>query len=286
MTPQHEEAGALRRDALFALIGALLGAACTGACFSAFLWAPRHATASQGVQAAAETGRSDGDSPVDDPAMEANANLVASLRACSQKLTALQDDEARMERDRESEVDASQAARARRMARREPSPDDWKQMASTGTVRYFLPCGAFEPAPELLDRLGLAPRDVPAVQSAFAAARQSAWSQIRPLCAAAAGTASTADRLGLESCPQVILDAARAADGAATDRAMRSVGAVRAGLADPSTIAADDAVGVAFLALTGVAREAETRLVADLGPDEAHAVVYANGGCGRTAEFR
>jgi len=158
-------------------------------------------------------------------------------------------------------------------------------MASVGTIRYLLPCASFNPTPEVLDRLGLAPRDVPAVQSAFAAARDTAWTQIRPLCATAAGSMTTADSLGLDSCPQVILDAERTKDPAAADRAMRAVGAVKAGLADPSAIPPDDPVAAAFVVMTGVAKDSEGRLGSVLGPEDAHSVVYGNGSCGHTSEF-
>jgi hypothetical protein len=248
-------------------------------------------TASRGELAA---GTEDGDQgkdgePKADPAMVANANLTTSLEECSQRVARLNDENARLEQQIESErmaeADASRSAQARRSARRDPTPSDWKQMASTGTIRYLLPCASFNPTPETLDKLGLAPRDVPAIQSAFAAARGAAWAQIRPLCAAAAGSTSTADRLGLDSCPQVILEAARATSPAAADGAMRAVGAVKAGMADPSTIPSGDPVGATFLVLTGVAKDAESQLSSVLGPEDARAAVYGNGSCGHTSEF-
>ncbi len=98
--------------------------------------------------------------------------------------------EQQIEAERFAEADASQFAQARRLARRDPSQSDWKLMASAGTIRYLLPCASFNPTPEIADSLGLAPRDVPAIQSAFAAARDTAWTQIRPLCATASGECS------------------------------------------------------------------------------------------------
>jgi hypothetical protein len=220
--------------------------------------------------------------------MVANANLAETLRECSQRLQALDEDKAQLEQqleaERTAEADASRAAKARRMARRDPSQSDWSQMASAGTVRYLLPCAKFNPTPDVIDRLGLAPGDVASVQSAFTAARDAAWSQIRPLCSVAAGGVSLADNLGLDACPQVILDAEKAKDPVAAERAMRAVGAVKAGLADPSTVP-DDPVAAAFLVLTGVAKDAEQRLGSALGPEDARAAVYGNGSCGRTSEF-
>jgi hypothetical protein len=66
---------------------------------------------------------------------------------------------------------------------------------------------------------------------------------------------------------------------------MRAVGAVKAGVADPSAIRSDDPVGTAFLILTGVAKDAENQLSSVLGPEDARAAVYGNGSCGHTSEF-
>jgi hypothetical protein len=222
-----------------------------------------------------------------DPAMVANANLTESLHQCSESLASLMGDKARLEdeleAERASEADASRSARARRIARRDPSQSDWKQLASTGTIRYVLPCAAFNPTPEVLDRLGLAQTDVPAIRSAFAAAREAAWAQIRPLCAIALG--GPADRVGLDSCAQVILDEERKTAPADADSAMRAVGAVKAGLADPSAIPANDPVGAAFLVFTGIAKDAESQLASVLGPDDARAAVFGDGSCSRISEF-
>jgi hypothetical protein len=277
-----------RAEILFALIGGVLG---FGSASS--LWLLVHPDADRGKDAIArhtiQDDTADSSDASVDLAMVANANLVESLRECSQKLSRLADDESRteqqLEAERMAEADASQSSQARRRARREPSPSDWKQMASTGTIRYLLPCASFRPAPDAMERLGLAPGDVVAIQSAFTAAREDAWAQVRPLCAAAAGGAATADRLGLDACPQVILNAEATTDPSAADRAMHAVASMRAGLTDPSAIPAGDPVGAAFLVLTGVAKDAETKLGAILGPEDAHRAVYGSGSCGRTSEL-
>jgi hypothetical protein len=274
-----------RREGLFALSGCVTGALVTYGAIWLFDVHPGAAPPSDGPTTGTAQDRPDRDEASIDPAMAANANLVESLRQCSQKLALLSEDDSRAEQQLEAERDASRSAQVRRLARRDPSQSDWKQMASVGTVRYLLPCASFNPAPEMLDRLGLAPRDVPTIQSAFTAARDTAWTQIRPLCAAAAGSTATADTLGLESCPQVILNAEQTANPTAADSALRAVGAVNAGLADSSTIPASDPVGAAFLVLTGVAKDAENRLASVLGPEDARSAVYGTGSCGRTSEF-
>ena len=269
-------------EVLFALGGCIIGVAVTyGSLWRGALTRSRGDVAGIGSD-------SDRDAGID-PAIEANANLVASLQECSRRLSHLTDDKSRaeeqLEAERTAQADASRSAEARLFARRDPSQNDWKQMAGVGTIRYRLPCAAFNPSPEVLDKLGLQTSDVPTIQSAFTAARDAAWTQIRPLCATAAGSPATAETLGLDACPQLILNAERTTDPAAAETAMRAVGAVRAGLADPSTIPSSDPVGAAFLALTGVAKDAENRLGSAMGPEDARSVVYGSGSCGRTSEF-
>ncbi len=280
-----------RREELCALGGGVLGAVM--AYGSIRLSQARTAAGTRGDTVAIGTSEDHGPSPdtdaAVDPAMLANANLTESLHECSRQLSALMGDKARLEQELEAEqsaeVDASRSARARRMARREVSQSDWKELANAGTVRYVLPCGSFKPTPEVLDRLGLGPDDVPAIRSAFTAARDAAWAQIRPLCAMALGGAAAADRVGLDSCPQVILDSERTTSPADADSTLRAVGAVKAGLAEPSSIASNDPVGNVFLVLTGVAKDAESHLASVLGPDQARLAVYGDGTCSRTSEF-
>jgi hypothetical protein len=280
-----------RRDQLFILSGGVIGAVLT---YGSVRWSNAHSGAAPRGEisaiATAEIGRGDDDRDATvDPAMEANANLSQSLHECSQKLASLMDEKAKLEQEldaeRMSEVDASRAVQVRRMARRNISQDDWKQLASAGTIRYVLPCASFNPSPEVMDRLGLAQRDVPAIQSAFTAARDTAWTQIRPLCATAVGSAGAADRLGLDLCPQAVFDSEKTSNPAGADAAMRAVGAVKAGLSEPSAIPSGDPVGTAFLVLTGVAKDAETRLASMLSADDARSVVYGNNNCSRVSEF-
>jgi hypothetical protein len=225
----------------------------------------------------------------DDPAMIANARLAEDLVQCSRQLERFSDEKALLEQqisdERAAVADASQSALARRIARRDLSQSDWKELARTGKIRYVLPCASFNPPPETMNKLGLAPRDVPVIHDAFDAARGTAWTQIRPFCVAALGNAREADILGLDLCPKVILDSAEASDPRAAADAMRAVGTVRAGLADPSTIPSSDPVGAAFLAMTSIAKDAELRIGSELGPDDVRAMVYGNNGCIHTAEF-
>jgi hypothetical protein len=134
--------------------------------------------------------------------MIANANLSQSLSECSHQLALVTEENVRIEQqldtERDASADAGKSALARRIARRDLSLDDWKQLAPTGTVKYVLPCASFNPSPEAVDGLGFEPHDIPVVRDAFVAARAVAWEEVRPLCASAVGSLNAADRLGLK----------------------------------------------------------------------------------------
>ena len=281
----------VRRERLFALSGTVLG---FGLCYGVLAIAsvlrtqppPRDvpiAEPSDRAPVAAET-----DSSVD-PAMLANANLTESLSECSRQLVLVTEKDVRLEQQLDAEhnaaADAGKSALARRIARRDLSLDDWKQLARTGTVKYVLPCESFNPSPETINGLGLEPHDIPVVRDAFVAARAVAWGQVRPLCASAVGSLNAADRLGLEACPQLILSSEKTTNSNAADVAMRAVAATRAGLSDPSALPAGDPVAATFFALTAIAKDAENHIGAQLGPDAARVAVYGTNNCSHVVDF-
>jgi hypothetical protein len=281
----------VRRERLFAVSGAGLG---FGLCYGVLAIArvlraqpspgdvPRVEPSDRAPVAA------EGDSTMD-PAMIANANLSESLSQCSHQLALVTEENVRLEQQLDAEhnarADAGQSALARRIARRDLSLGDWKQLARTGTVKYVLPCASFNPSPETIDGLGLDPHDVPVVRDAFVAARAVAWGQVRPLCASAVGSLNAADRLGLEACPQLILSSEKTTNPSAADVAMRAVASTRAGLSDPSALPTGDPVAVTFFALTAVARDAENHIGAQLGPDDARVAVYGTNNCSHVVDF-
>jgi hypothetical protein len=280
----------VRRESLFALSGAVLG---FGLCCGALAIAGILRTQPPGEVPTAEPSdlapvAPEADSRID-PAMLANANLSQSLSECSHQLALVTEENVRLEQQLETErnaaADAGKSALARRIARRDLSLDDWKQLARTGTVKYVLPCASFNPSPETIDGLGLEARDIPVVRDAFVAARAVAWGQVRPLCASAVGSLNAADRLGLEACPQLILSSEKTRNPNAADVAMRAVAATRAGLSNPSALPAGDPVAATFYALTAVAKDAENHIGAQLGPDEAQVAVYGTNNCSHMVDF-
>jgi hypothetical protein len=223
----------------------------------------------------------------EDPAMAANAALAESLRECTRKLTILTEDKQDLLRQLEAARKSADAVSA--ASPQGPlkilSDDDWKGMSRTGAIRYLLPCAAFNPQQGVMDRLGIGARDVPVVRDAFAAARNAAWSQIRPLCVQAVGNAATADQLGFDSCPRLILASAKTANPNDADNAMRAVSAVKAGVADRSSLASGDPVTTTLLALTGMAADAESRVASRYGAEDARRIVYGDNACSRMIEL-
>jgi hypothetical protein len=280
-----------RRERLFSstgvVLGVVLGAGLLGLTNLGRDAGGRHATVGQST-AGAPLAPDAADAGAD-PAMAANANLVESLYECSRRLASVTDDDVKLEEElgaeRLANRDAGGSSQARRVARRNLSQKDWAQLAGSGTIKYVLPCASFNPSPEIVDQLGLAQGDVPMVRDAFAAARGAAWAQLRPLCAAAVGSAEAADKLGLDACPQLILDTEVEANPDDADSAMRAVASVRAGLLDPSTLPMRDPTLTTFLTMTLIARDAESRIAAQLGPEEARTVAYGRNACSRMVEF-
>jgi hypothetical protein len=277
----------VRRERLFALSGAVLG---FGLCCGVLAMARVLRTQPPGGVPIAESSyrapiATEADSSVD-PAMLANANLAESVSECSHQLALVTEENVRLEQldaEHNAATDAGKSALARRIARRDLSLDDWKQLARAGTVKYVLPCASFNPSPETLDGLGLEPHDIPVVRDAFVAARALAWGQVRPLCASAVGSLNAADTLGLEACPQLILSSEKATNPNAADVAMRAVAAARAGLSD--ALPAGDPVAATFFALTAVAKDAESHIGAQLGPDAARVAVYGTNNCSHVVDF-
>jgi hypothetical protein len=270
------------REKLFALGGGVIGLA-LGCGLVALAYRGEGSTATH----PSKNHPSDDADAGEDPAMAANAALAESLRECTQKLATLTEDKADLLRQLEAARKAADAVSA--ASPQGPlkivSQDDWKNLSRTGTIRYLLPCAAFNPQQGVMDRLGIGSRDVPIVRDAFAAARNAAWSQIRPLCVQAVGNAATADQLGFDACPRIILASAKTANANEADNAMRAVSAVQAGLADRSTLRSGDPVTTTLLALTGMAADAESRVGSRYGAEDTRRIVYGDNACSRMVEL-
>jgi hypothetical protein len=169
------------------------------------------------------------------------------------------------------------------------SPDDWAEMAKTGSIKYRIPCyasPASKPSAEQIDQRGLSPDEVAAIEEAYAKSNQRLWSQVKPLCVKTIGSAEVAEKLGPDTCAQLILDIAEKEDRTASLKARRMVGEIRAGKrAAPGQNDPAHPVLRLFLALTGELASFEADLARELGPEEAHRFAFSQDMCSEQSRF-
>lgn len=229
------------------------------------------------------------DQPSADPLMAANANLADSVRDYKNRLLALEAEKDALKKrlsEAEDKLATTQDGAIKpKKSDFDLSPAEWADLAKDGTVKYEVPCigkqrtSVQSPSSFDLDKLGLAPTDVPALQGAYAKSRDRVWATVIPLCAQAIGSQEVAEKLGPNSCIHVIVDVARSNDPKATNDAMYLVGEIRSGQR-PMPGPNDDVSPVVklFLALTGESKAFEGDLAQSFGPEEAHRLAYARDG--------
>ncbi|MBX3208578.1 MAG: hypothetical protein KF764_26330 [Labilithrix sp.] len=224
-----------------------------------------------------------------DPFGAANQNLVRQVgeyRSRLEAITAQKTElEAKLKKSEES-LAASQDG-APFVARHDfdLSQDDWKELAKDGTIKFQMPClkvkgEPWSPSPEKLNALGLAPQDAVTLKDAYGRSTQRVWSALKPLCAAAIGSAEVAEKLGPDTCIHLVLDLESDRDGDAARQARKQVGEIRAGARPmPGPNEAVHPVLKLFLTTTGENRNFEADLAQSFGPEEAHRIVYSDELC-------
>lgn len=222
------------------------------------------------------------------PLEAANQSLVAQVGDYRRRLDALAEQKASLEaklQTSEKQLEAARANGTAPLAKHEfdLEPSDWKALAAEGTVKARIPCfrkSGWEPSPDSLNKLGLAPSDAAPIKNAYTHSNDRVWSVIKPLCIAAIGNPEVVDRLGPNTCQHLLLDIERSKDNEATDRAMAFVGEVRAGERPmPGPNEPIHPVTKMFLAVTGEAKAFESELAQSFGPEEAHRLTYAEDMC-------
>jgi hypothetical protein len=133
------------------------------------------------------------------------------------------------------------------------------------------------------------------VLASYTTPRVGPWPKVRMLDASSDVTETTAeatDLLGVRFRPgeaaSVLgssLSSEKTTNPSAADVAMRAVAAARAGLADPSALPPGDPVAATFIALTAVAKDAESHIGVQLGPDAARVAVYGTNNCSHVVDF-
>ncbi len=218
----------------------------------------------------------------------ANENLVGQVSDYRRRLELIAQQKGELEdklKKTEEKLAAADGAAPRARSDFDLTVDDWKELAKDGTMKMAIPCAksnGWQPKPETLNQLGLAPQDAATLQAAYAKSTQRQWANVRPLCAQVLGNVEAADKVGIGSCRHVILDLGRANDPAGTDEAMREVAEIRAGLRampGPNDPIAQNPVFKMFWGVTGEMASFENDLAQSFGPEEAHRLAYADGMC-------
>lgn len=224
----------------------------------------------------------------EDALAAANGNLVSQVSEYRKRLESIALQKTELEKKLETTERQLEAARADGAVPQAKSefdldPDDWKELAKNGTIKSRTPCQRkpeWQPPPEMLDKLSLAPQDAPVLKNAYVHSNERLWNALRPICAQAIGNAEVADKLGPDTCQHLVLDIEDKKDSEAVGEAMRQVGEIRAGLRPmPAPNEPIHPVARMFLAVTGEAQQFENELAQTFGPDEAHRIMFSDGMC-------
>ena len=157
-------------------------------------------------------------------------------------------------------------------------------------MKYRLPClqaTRWEFSPTKINELGLAPQDGAVVKDAYQRSYDRIWKELRPMCAAAIGASvEIIDKIGADSCPHLIYDAAARADREAASEAHTQVAEIRAGQRpEPGASEKVNPVMKLFLVLTGANKAFEADLARSLGPEEAHRLAMSDDMCSSNSRW-
>lgn len=223
----------------------------------------------------------------EDPVSKANENLLSQVADYRQRLEAIVSQKESLEKNlkatEEKLAAQTDGGGPRGRSDFDLDQDDWTALAKRGAVKYRMPCpdkNGWQFGSERLNKVGLAPQDVPAIRDAYQKSTERTWAQVRPMCIQALGNAEVVDKVGLASCPTIIYDVAQAIDDEATREAHTQAAEIRAGLRPmPGPQEKLHPVLRLFLILTDANKGFEKDLAASFGPEEAHRLAYAEDMC-------
>jgi hypothetical protein len=229
----------------------------------------------------------------DDPLGAANKNLVQQVSDYRARLEAISAQKTELEvklKKTEASLAASQDGSAAAVKHDfDLSQEDWKDLATDGTIKYQMPCfrkDGWTPSPDTLNALGLAPQDAATLKSVYAHSNQRVWAAVKPLCAQVLGSAEVAEKVGPDTCIHLVVDIENKRDGEAAQQARRQVGEIRAGMRPmPGPNEPVSPVLKLFLATTGEGSSFEAELAQSFGPEEAHRIRFSDEMCMGTSTF-
>jgi hypothetical protein len=183
----------------------------------------------------------------------------------------------------ERELEGERPAPAKRDRREfDLTPEDWKELAAQGVMKYCLPCDGPPPSDDVLDTLGLSPDDRTVTRQAWDHSATRLHDAILPLCAAAlGGRMEVAQEMSTDSCRQVILSTASDRSESKAESA-RGVASFMAGDA-PRPGENSPITERMFLVLAEESKLLEAELAEAFGPEEAHRLIFSDQLCFTTA---
>ena len=221
-----------------------------------------------------------------DAVAQANDNLLAQVSEYRQRLELIAAQKSTLEdklKTTEAKLAAGDSGAGRSKPEYDLSPDDWKELAKNGEVKYRMPCFSKEgwdfPA-DKLNALGLAPQDAPVLKDAYQKSYDRVWAQVRPLCAQALGTtADVVDKIGPSTCMHLVYDVAQNQNAASAKEAHTQAAEIRAGVLPEPPADKQHPILKMFLAATDANKAFEQDLAKSLGPEEAYRLANAEGMC-------
>lgn len=205
--------------------------------------------------------------------LQANANLAETVREYKNRLATNQAERATIEarlKQAETKLAIAENDGAALRSEFDLTKEDWIELAKDGIVKARYPCNdskSWEPKPDRLTELGLAPQDGPAVSRALAETWQRAWEVVRPLCEQAIGNKELVEKLSLSGCTSLIRKLGSDDDG-------KIVSETKAGLRpmpDPNDLSPRARM---MFAQTNAMKTFEDALSPAIGPADAHRVAY------------
>jgi hypothetical protein len=224
---------------------------------------------------------------------QANRSLADQVSEYRKRMTRIEDERAalagRLAETEEKLKSDGKATGAPKHNAFDLSKDDWAEMAKTGDIKARIPCAPRKLAnvtSEQLQKLSLAPDDVPVLQEVYRSTHEWLEARVRPYCLEVIGRADIVDKLGPSQCAHMARDLLTSSDDPGMAEALKQVGEIMAGQrAAPRAGEKVHAIVGMFLPIAQVNGVFEKKLAEHYGPEEAHRLAYAEGMCAGTSHW-
>jgi hypothetical protein len=215
----------------------------------------------------------------------ANANLVETVRRTEERLQTNEREKEDLQRQlhaAQTQLAASTGDGGTKRNEFDLTPDDWKELAKTGTVKSRYPCsfeGNWHLDPRQVDALGLSPADAATLERSYLDEEDRIAGIAQAGCAKVLGNAELARRLGPKVCSTVVTDALKD-----PHPDLQLVADVEAGNVPRPDAEHLDPLASLLLAQADSMRLLQADLAKTFGPDEARRLAFSDelGSCSGT----